>query len=96
MGFKKDAERTIPVEDIGIVVLDHKQVTITQGLLDALMENNSVVVTCNSAHHPTGLLMPLSGNSIQNERFRAQLDATEPLKKQLWAQTVSQKIKNQY
>jgi CRISPR-associated protein Cas1 len=93
--FKKTATASIPVEDIGIVVLDHKQVTITQGLLDALMENNTVVVTCNSTHHPTGLLMPLSGNTIQNERFRSQLDASEPLKKQLWAQTVSQKIKNQ-
>jgi CRISPR-associated protein Cas1 len=94
-GFKKEAVATIPVEDIGIVVLDHKQVTITQALLEALLDNNSVLVTCNSTHHPTGMLMPLSGNTIQNERFRAQLDASEPLKKQLWAQTISQKIKNQ-
>lgn len=94
--FKKNATASIPVEDIGIIVLDNKQVTITQGLLDALLSNNTVVLTCDSTHHPTGLLMPLSGNTIQNERFRAQLDATEPLKKQLWAQTVTQKIKNQY
>ena len=93
--FKKDSKVSIPVEDIGIVVLDHKQVTITQALLEALLENNAVVVTCNSTHHPAGLLLPLSGNTIQNERFRAQLDATEPLKKQLWAQTVMIKIKNQ-
>jgi len=93
--FKREAKASIPVEDIGIVVLDHKQITITQALLEALMENNAVVITCNSTHHPSGLLMPLSGNTIQNERFRAQLDASEPLKKQLWAQTISQKIKNQ-
>lgn len=94
--FKKNAVASIPIEDIGIVVLDNKQVTITQGLLEALLANNAVVVTCDGTHHPTGLLMPLAGNTIQNERFRAQLDATEPLKKQLWAQTVTQKIKNQY
>lgn len=94
--FKKNATATIPIEDIGIVVLDNKQVTITHGVLEALMANNAVVVTCDSTHHPTGLIMPLTGNTIQNERFRAQLDATEPLKKQLWAQTVTQKIKNQY
>lgn len=93
--FKKEATASIPVEDIGIVVLDHKQITITQALLESLMDNNCVVITCNSTHHPSGLLMPLSGNSIQNERFREQLDASEPLKKQLWAQTISQKIKNQ-
>lgn len=94
--FKRSATASIPVEDIGIVILDNKQVTITHGLLDALLSNNAVVLTCDGTHHPTGLLMPLSGNTIQNERFRAQLDATEPLKKQLWAQTVAQKIKNQY
>lgn len=93
--FKKDATVSIPVEDIGIVVLDHKQITITQALIEALLDNNVVLITCNSSHHPTGLMMPLSGNALQNERFRAQLDASEPLKKQLWAQTITQKIKNQ-
>src|ERR1043165_5774627 len=93
--YKKEAAATIPVEDIGIVVLDHKQITITQALMEALLENNTALVTCDSTHHPTGLMLPLCGNTIQNERFRAQLDASEPLKKQLWAQTVSQKVKNQ-
>ena len=78
--FKKEAVARIPVEDIGIVVLDHQQVTITQALIEALMANNTVLLTCDKMHQPTGLLMPLSGNAIQNERFRAQLDATEPLK----------------
>lgn len=93
--FKRNSTASIPVEDIGIVVLDHKQITITQALMEALLDNNVVLITCSSTHHPTGLMMPLQGNSIQNERFRAQLDASEPLKKQLWAQTVTQKIKNQ-
>lgn len=93
--FKKEAVANIPIEDIGIVLLDHQQITITQGLLSALLENNTVVVACDSTHHPTGLFFPLSGNSVQNERYRAQLTASEPLKKQLWAQTIAQKIKNQ-
>ncbi len=93
--YKKEVAASIPIEDIGIVLLDHKQITITQALMEALLENNVALITCDSTHHPTGLMLPLCGNTIQNERFRAQLDATEPLKKQLWAQTVSQKIKNQ-
>lgn len=93
--YKKEVSASIPIEDIGIVVLDHKQITITQALMEALLDNNVALITCDSTHHPTGLMLPLCGNTIQNERFRAQLDATEPLKKQLWAQTVSQKIKNQ-
>ncbi len=93
--FKKDAERTIPIEDIGVVVLDHSQITITQGLLEALLENNCAVITCDKSRLPVGLMLPLCGNSTQNERFRQQLDASLPLKKQLWQQTIQQKIANQ-
>lgn len=93
--FKKEAIATIPVEDIGIVILDHQQITITQSLIASLLENNVAIITCNNTHHPVGLLLPLSSNTIQNERYRSQLEATEPLKKQLWMQTIVQKIKNQ-
>jgi CRISPR-associated protein Cas1 len=93
--FKKEAIASIPIEDIGIVILDHKQITITQALIEALLNNNVALVTCNCTHHPVGLTLPLSSNTIQNERYRSQLDASEPLKKQLWAQTVEQKISNQ-
>ena len=93
--LKDEAQVTIPVEDIGVVVLDHKQITITQGLMAALLDNNCAIVTCDDRHMPIGLHLPLMGNSIQNERFRAQLDASLPLQKQLWQQTVQQKILNQ-
>ena len=93
--FKKSTEVTRPIEDIGVVVLDHKQITITQGALAALLENNSAVITCDSSHLPVGLLLPLVGNTTQNERFRDQLGASLPLQKQLWQQTVQQKIRNQ-
>lgn len=93
--FKKEAERTIPIEDIGVVILDNKQITMTQGLLAALLENNCAIVTCDSAKMPVGLMLPLSGNSIQNERFREQINMSQPLKKQLWQQTVQMKITNQ-
>lgn len=92
---RKASERTVPVEDIGGVVLDNRQITITHGLLEALLENNSAVITCDSRNMPTGLLLPLCGNTTQSERFRCQLDASLPLKKQLWQQTVRAKIDNQ-
>ena len=93
--FKRQAEVTKPIEDIGIVVLDNKQITITQGLLEALLENNSAVITCDSKSMPVGLMLPLCGNSIQNERFRDQLETSVPQKKQLWQQTIKAKIENQ-
>lgn len=93
--FKRSATTTIPIEDIGVVVLDNRQITITQGVLEALLENNCAVITCDSSHLPVGLLLPLCGNTTQNERFRSQLDASLPLQKQLWQQTVQCKIHNQ-
>ena len=93
--FKQQSEITKPVEDIGIVVLDNKQITITSGVLEALLENNSAVITCDSKSMPVGLMLPLYGNTTQNERFRQQLDASVPLKKQLWQQTIKSKIDNQ-
>jgi len=93
--FKKANELTRPIEDLGVVVLDHKQITFTQGALEALLENNCAVITCDSNHMPVGLLLPLVGNTTQNERFRDQLDASQPLRKQLWQQTIQYKIRNQ-
>lgn len=93
--FKTKNTITKPIEDIGIVVLDNKQITITSGLLEALLENNSAVITCDSKGMPTGLMLPLYGNTTQNERFRAQIEASLPLKKQLWQQTIQHKIANQ-
>ena len=93
--FKADAVKTIPVEDIGVVILDNKQITITHGLMEALLANNCAVITCNSSRMPVGLMLPLAGNTTQTERFRDQIDASVPLKKQLWQQTVQTKIQNQ-
>lgn len=93
--IKREAERTIPIEDIGVVVLDNKRITITSGVMEALLENNCAVITCNQKSMPVGLLLPLCGNTTQNERFRSQIEASLPLRKQLWQQTIKQKILNQ-
>ena len=86
---------TVPIEDIGIVVLDCQQITITHGLMAALLDNNASVITCDEHHMPVGLLLPLEGHTVQSERFQDQLTASVPLRKQLWQQTVQQKILNQ-
>ncbi|GHT31294.1 CRISPR-associated endonuclease Cas1 [Bacteroidia bacterium] len=93
--FKEHSVVTKPIEDIGIVVLDNQQITITHGVLESLLENNVALITCDSRSLPVGLMLPLYGNTTQNERFREQLDASLPLKKQLWQQTIQCKIRNQ-
>lgn len=92
---KRMSETSKPIEDLGVVVLDNKQITITAGVIGALLENNCALITCDRRSMPVGLMLPLCGNTTQNERFRQQLDASLPLKKQLWQQTVQAKIRNQ-
>lgn len=93
--IRQQSVTTRPIEDIGIVVLDHKQITITQALLDSLLENNCAIITCDSRRMPVGLMLPLCGNTIQSERFQHQISASLPLRKQLWQQTIKAKINNQ-
>lgn len=87
--------KAIPIEDIGIVILDNRQISITQGLISSLLENKTAVITCAENHMPNGLLLTLDGNTLQNERYRSQINASLPLNKQLWQQTVKMKILNQ-
>lgn len=88
-------EATIPIEDLGYIILEDPQITITNGLLMKLVQNKTAVITCDKQHLPCGFLQPLVGHTEQTERMRHQLNASIPLKKQLWQQTVTAKIENQ-
>lgn len=88
-------EITYHIPDLGMLILDHPQITLTHALISELMKHNISLVTCDESHHPTGLLLTLHSNTLQNERYREQIAASEPLKKQLWSQLVRQKIINQ-
>lgn len=90
-----EEKRTIPIEDIGFVVLEHQQTSITLPLLNALSDNNVAVIICGNDYMPNAMLMNLDSNKTQGESFRAQIEASEPLKKGLWKQVVEAKIRNQ-
>lgn len=87
--------KSVPIEDIGLLMLDHQQITITQVTLNKLISNNVALVTCDHTHHPIGMFFSLDGNTLQSQKFKAQIEASVPLKKQLWQQTVIAKIENQ-
>lgn len=93
--FEDETGKTVPIEDMGLMLMEHPQITVTQGLLAKLMEHNVAVVNCNEQHHPIGMLLNFQGNSTQTETFIAQAEAAKPLKKQLWAQVVKAKVGNQ-
>ncbi len=91
----EEGSRSIPIEDIGVLILDHQQISITHGLMNALEAHKCALITCSASHMPSGLFLPLDAHSLQSERFQTQIEATLPLKKQLWQQTVRMKIQNQ-
>ncbi len=88
-------KREIPIEDIGMVLLDHQQITITHGAIKALNANNVAIVSCDSKHMPSGIMLPMEGHTLQSRRYREQINVSLPLKKNLWQQTVKAKILNQ-
>ena len=92
---KNKETQKVPIEDIGVVILDAYQSTVSHKLISKLLDNNAALITCDSKHMPQGLMLNLDGNHIQQERFNFQIQASLPLKKQLWQQTIKAKIRNQ-
>ena len=91
----KEIKGTVSIEDIALLMLDHYQITISNQLLIKLQGNNVAIISCDEHHLPFGMMLPFYGHSEYSERIKHQLAASEPLKKQLWKQTVEKKIENQ-
>ncbi|WP_303316324.1 type II CRISPR-associated endonuclease Cas1 [Flavivirga abyssicola] len=88
-------DTTIPIEDIGFIVIDNPEIYISITTLNLLIANNVSVIICNKTHLPNGMFLNLNSHHIQQEIFKHQVEASLPLKKQLWQQTIIEKIKNQ-
>lgn len=86
---------TVPIEDIGVLILDHSAITHTQGLLTACFENNVAVLICNAKHTPGAILLPLEGNSLHSRTIAQQVQITEPIRKRLWQTIIRAKIREQ-
>ncbi|MFB6342954.1 type II CRISPR-associated endonuclease Cas1 [Saccharicrinis sp. FJH62] len=92
---ENDPVTNVPIEDLGFIVFDHPHLKFSMKLIEQLNAFNVAVVFCDSKHMPSSMLLPLDANHIQTELFRYQINASEPLKKNLWKQTVEAKILNQ-
>lgn len=88
-------ESSIPIEDIGYLVIDHPEIYLSIPAMNLLVENNTSIIICNTNHLPNGMFLNLNSHHIQQEIFKNQINASVPLKKQLWQQTVIEKITNQ-
>ncbi len=86
---------TVPIEDLGILILDHLQISHTQGLLTACSENNVAVLICDKKHLPSAIFLPLDGNSLHSKTIAQQIQITEPIRKRLWQAIIQAKIREQ-
>ncbi len=90
-----EIKASVPIEDMALLVLDHYQITLSTQVINSLQGKGVAIITCDAHHLPFGITLPLYGHTEHSERVKYQLEVSEPLKKQLWRQTIVQKIKNQ-
>lgn len=90
---RKGAEpRTIPVEDIAVLILSNRQTTCSQCMLAELAKHGGTLVVCDERSLPVAMMMPLVGHTLQAERLAQQVKASKPMQKQLWQQLVRAKV----
>jgi CRISPR-associated protein Cas1 len=86
---------TIPLEDVAVVLVSHPSVVYTQAVLSELMRHGGAFVACDHRRMPSGMMLPMEGHHLQQERFEHQVGASLPLKKRAWQQVAQAKVSNQ-
>lgn len=86
----------IPIEDLGILILQHPAIVITQAVIARCQQNNVAILFCDERHLPISITLPLwKGHSLHTKVLRSQLALTAPARKRLWKQIVREKIRQQ-
>ena len=86
---------TLPIEDLGVVIVDDVRATYTQSVLYSLLEAGATLMVTDRDHLPAGMMLPLDAHHVQTERHRAQIEASAPVRKRTWQALVCAKIKQQ-
>ena len=90
-----EPDALVPVEDLGVLILDNPALTCSQRLLSACAENGAAVLVCDSRHLPSAILSPVAGNSLHTRILSEQISASVPAKKRIWREIVREKIRRQ-
>ena len=85
----------VPLDDIAAVIANAHGLSYTNNLLVALAERGTPFVLCGANHNAVGMLLPVDGNYQQAKRYDAQIDASKPTHKRLWAEVVRAKLQQQ-
>jgi CRISPR-associated protein Cas1 len=86
---------SVPLEDLGLLIVDQPQVTYTHAVMAALAEAKVAIVLCGADHMPAAVLLPYAANALAGERLRAQLACPKPLAKRLWQAMIACKLRRQ-
>lgn len=86
---------TLPIEDLGVVIVDDVRATYTQSVFLELMQAGATVMVTGRDHLPAGMMLPLDAHHVQTERHRAQIETSLPVRKRAWQAIVRAKILQQ-
>jgi len=86
---------TLPIEDLGVVIVDDRRAIYTQSVFVELLAAGATVMVTGPDHLPAGMMLPLDAHHVQTERHRAQVEASEPVRKQVWRALISAKLVQQ-
>ncbi len=86
---------TVPIEDIGVLMIDDRRASYTQAVLVELIGSGATVIVCDDKHLPSGMMLPLGGHHVATERHLAQVGASAPTRKQIWRELVAAKLAQQ-
>lgn len=92
---QRDQVGQLSPEDVGILIVDTPTATMTHSVLTALLRQGAVIVFCGPNHLPVGMALPVEGHHLQTERFRAQVESTQPARKRIWQAVIRAKIGQQ-
>lgn len=85
----------VPLDDIAAVIANAHGLSYTNNLLVALSERGAPFVLCAANHNAVGMLLSIDGNFEQAKRIEAQIAASLPTHKRLWAAVVRSKLEQQ-
>ena len=86
---------TLPIEDLGVVIVDDMRATYTQSVFIELLEAGATVMVTGHDHLPAGMMLPMDAHHVQTERHRAQVATSLPVRKRAWQAIVQAKIVQQ-
>ncbi|MDR1451539.1 MAG: type II CRISPR-associated endonuclease Cas1 [Helicobacteraceae bacterium] len=91
----RDETVFVPLEDIAVIILNHRQITLTHPLLEACGEYGIALFSTAENGLPNGIFLPFCSFSRAPKTLRLQLSVPKPAIKRAWATIIKAKIANQ-